>query len=622
MVRIQLRSGETKSPNRSDLLLAFIFFFLSGTVFAQQWSGILDPTRAIDWSQSGIAGGIPSRTTNCTTINASSCGNGSSDCTSTIQNAMNSCPANQVVALSAGTFRINSSLRIPSNVVLRGAGPDQTILDLHGSGDYAILIGSDGVTPSANTTITGGATKGSTSINVSSTSGISVGKMLVITQTDTSYMTEQGSDGLCNWCNSGINHMGDSGQLALVTSVSGNTVGITPPLYMDYSPNSPYAFPMTVGATNAGVESLQLFANNTGYTTNILLDGSTYSWVANVESNFADGNHVEVWYSLGDVVRDSYFHDGFIHVGGGTDDMLNLAYKATATLVENNIFWRCHTSVMLEWGAAGNVVAYNYSDGNYHNSGSNYLWFIEEVGFHGAHPMFNLFEGNIAGKYEPDDLWGSSSHGTVFRDWYKGSRLYIPPPNARGALQNQNEYWEDQDNQAISIDYLSQYYNLVGTIVGSAHLVTTNGATNMNVSPAGNYGAPMCYAIGYNAGQGGIGPSPNNAYNTIFLHGINNCVNGTITWASGVTHSLPPSFYMSGKPAWWGSMPWPATGPDITGGNGWQGYANLNPAGTCFNAVTSNGTENTGGLFNANNCYATQQGNQPNPPQNLTATVQ
>src|SRR5439155_4444995 len=43
---------------------------------AQPWSGIIASSRAIDWTASGIPGGIPSRTTICATINASTYGNG------------------------------------------------------------------------------------------------------------------------------------------------------------------------------------------------------------------------------------------------------------------------------------------------------------------------------------------------------------------------------------------------------------------------------------------------------------------------------------------------------------------------------------------------------------------
>src|SRR5213594_3672288 len=39
---------------------------------AEPWSGILDPSRAIDWSHAGIPGGIPNRATICTSLDPGS----------------------------------------------------------------------------------------------------------------------------------------------------------------------------------------------------------------------------------------------------------------------------------------------------------------------------------------------------------------------------------------------------------------------------------------------------------------------------------------------------------------------------------------------------------------------
>src|SRR2546422_2739671 len=209
------------------LLFSLILLCLSTSAHAQLWSGILDPSRAIDWSTAGIPGGIPNRTTICSSLAASTYGNGASDATAGIQAALNSCPANQVVSLSAGTFRINSSLTIPSNKVLRGAGPAQTIFDLHGLTTGAIHFGA-GSQPSAgiSNAITGGAAKGSTSITVSG-GGIAVGQLMVIRQNDLSYMTNVGDGGVCSWCNGGDG--GEAGPGVGVTDEDGGDLDLTPP---------------------------------------------------------------------------------------------------------------------------------------------------------------------------------------------------------------------------------------------------------------------------------------------------------------------------------------------------------------------------------------------------------
>jgi len=93
---------------------------------AEPWSGILDPSRAIDWSHSGIPGGIPNRTTICASLDPGSSA-------AQIDAAIAACPPNQVVFLAAGTFTLSAGLSMNSDVTLRGAGANRTKLVFTGT---------------------------------------------------------------------------------------------------------------------------------------------------------------------------------------------------------------------------------------------------------------------------------------------------------------------------------------------------------------------------------------------------------------------------------------------------------------------------------------------------------
>jgi hypothetical protein len=74
------------------------------------------------------------------------------------------------------------------------------------------------------------------------------------------------------------------------------------------------------------------------------------------------------------------------------------------------------------------------------------------------------------------------------------------------------------------------------------------------------------------------------------------------------TQALPPSFYLTSKPAWWSSSKaWPPIGPDVAGGNimGLGGHANTIPAEDCFRGPMSGPADGSGGVltFNASTCY-------------------
>src|SRR5438045_1726895 len=112
-----------------------------GTSLRPPWAGIVDQTRAINWSEGhqGIAGGPPMRTTICATLRPGATA-------AQISKAIASCGANQVVFLEAGTYLLSSGLSFgnKSRVTLRGAGPDRTILkfaDAEPCGGFAADIG-------------------------------------------------------------------------------------------------------------------------------------------------------------------------------------------------------------------------------------------------------------------------------------------------------------------------------------------------------------------------------------------------------------------------------------------------------------------------------------------------
>jgi hypothetical protein len=526
---------------------------------------VLPADRTIDWSQSGIPGGIPSRTTICTTIPA-----GASQ--SSIQSALNACPANQVVQLSAGTYNISGGLTIPSNVVLRGAGPKQTILNASGSGSGFLRFGSGSVPSIANSTaITGGATAKSTSVTVQSATGITVGSFLMVTQlNDSSYVSISTTNGSCTWCDGGIGWNGTrvQGQIVEVTGVSGNTVSVSPGLYVDYK-QSPLATRVTMGARNAGVEDLQVYMNNTGYTSNFRMEGAAYSWVKNVESNYTDGDHAQLHWSFRNEIRDSYFHDAFTHSAGSTDADIFIANKTSGTLVENNALRRLHQSIMLNWGAAGNVIAYNYIDNNFDSGGYNTLF--GGLNVHGAHPMFNLWEGNMAPKLDADYFWGSSSHNTAFRNWFKGTAMIYGPLTGRGAEQTSSGYWASQALAAVDLAQTTRSYNLVGNVIGSDFQKSLQKWTPIVVArQSRSYytsNNPYGYTFGYANLTDGGGDSGDTdlAYTTALIHGDYDYVTGTFRWASSLTNkNLPSSFYRAAKPVWFGALAWPAFGPSPT----------------------------------------------------------
>lgn len=594
-----------------------VILLLSSPLFGQAWSGILDPTRVIDWSGAGVPGGIPSGswTQAGATVQTSACG---ANCNTAIQNALNACGTNHFVLLGTGTFNFTHFV-IPPNCALRGQG-DSTVLNDTGT-DPAPVSFANNISGTNTPFVSGsavsftGGVQGATTIVVSNASGIGVGSILMLTQPDiTSFMTQSGHGGNCDFCNSGYPNDGNSGQIVRVTNVAGTTITIDPPLFYAYAnPSFEFRFTVTVAA-NSGLEFLKISQNDTHPNSNsatINMIGAYGSWVQGIHSDFADNAHMFLQYSLHCSVIDSFFHDAFQHGPGSNDQQLNLAYKSTLNLIQNNIFWRMHVGIMNQRGDAGNVIAYNYSAGHYDSTAASGMWNEPGIDSHGAHPWFNLVEGNQVGAFLWDDYWGSHSHLTLFRNWAVGENTYLLPKDQRGALTGSTIFTDNGNNFSNDVNDFNNYFNIVGNISGNAHFNSLSPA-GVKISPASGFSNGVGFRIGYNGSsnsavaQGTCSPVTVGgcAYKTAFIHGQYDLSNDTFIWDAGhPDHTLPASFYLTSKPSWFGSVPFPPIGPDVnSGGTGSLKYVNDIPAKKCFDLVTSNGTSNTG-VFNPSVCY-------------------
>lgn len=649
--------------HKRAFLFPLVVLGLSVSSYAQFWSRILSPPTtcnpvatttpglcAMDWADyTGIPGGIPSAswTQSGSTIQASTYGNGSSDASSGIQTALNACRGNKYVLLSPGTFLFSAGgVRVPAGCVLRGAGADRTVINLT-AGSAAVTLGR-GASPNFGAAIAiRNANAGGNTLTVASARGLSVEQFLVIDQlNDNVIVSSAGTQGACTWCDGETsNGSRAQGQIDKITNIVGTTITLEMPLMVNYT-LAPHAAPLSM-ATNAGLENLQIYANGNGTAAQIQITACANCWVRGVQGNYAAGDHLDADWSYRGNIVDSYFSNAYLHAPGCCDSDVDLRYKTTGFLIQNNIFERLHVSIMLEWGVAGNVIAYNYSNGDFDSGSSDPDYTMQDMDFHGAHPQFNLFEGNVSATIGQDGIWGSAANNTAFRNWAQGTTEICSPEAAgRNTVRNcsgSNSFLSSQAAKAVDINAPTTNYFLIGNVEGSSQQNTLGtghalaiavcGSTIPSGVPCGAnsriyQGAYYNETFGYGTtGDTGTQAIDNDTpWNTTLRHGEYSTVANTIYWASGVTQTLPPSFYLSSKPSWWtSSIPWPAIGPDVTSGGGPGGHAYSttasNPAMNCYYNVMGAiyGGAGSPYSFNANRCYPS--GPVPNPPSGFSAVV-
>jgi hypothetical protein len=635
--------------NRKQLLLfpLILLLVIPAALRAQAWSGLLDPARGIDWTTAGVVGGIPNRTTICSSLTPSAT-------LAQINSALAACPSGQVVFLAAGTYNITGTINVPSNVTLRGAGTLKTILNTTGGGGAsAIQMGSGGpnYNSPASATISSGTTTGSTSMTVSSASGISVGTLLAVSEiNDPTYVTiVTPAQGTCTFCD-GTSDGGvrARGQIVQVTSVSGTTIKFTPALYSNYgiAPGTGPAlvYPFAPSVQNAGVELLQVYANNTGYGQTWGMTACANCWIKGVFDNYTDGDHASIYWSYHVEIRDSYFSNAYLHGPGTYDSDIDIGFKTSASLLENNIFERLHVGNFTRWGAAGNVIAYNYELGNFDASATSVQMSVFDD--HGAHPQFNLYEGNVGSEMTKDSFWGSSSNTVIFRNHFRGTdTLASPLTTGRNVVNWSSTQLATQQVESEQLSWPHTNISNIGNVLGSADAIKAAGGTKYNTglppftstiipsAPRNYSGEYYAVSIGYDTGADTNGNTVasflsglwvSRATGSFFQHGNFDIASNSIIWNGTKTQTLPSSFYRNSRPSWFGSTPWPPIGPDVTGGNvdatTLQGHVYEIPAERCYTNTTRDATGLK--LFDPIVCYVgSTSSSAPAAPTGLTVTV-
>jgi PKD repeat protein len=496
-------------PRVAQMACAIGSLFVIGVWTA---SGTIIPAERIaNWPNTGVPGGIPTRTTIYTTL-------GPTATTSDINTALANCPSNQVVFLSAGTYNLSGTITIgKSGVTLRGAGPGLTILNNVGVSINDVNNTYPHDPPPFLVNWTAGYAQGTTNLTLSSTSGLQVGNILVVDQLNSGYVMQSGEG--CNSCSrsSGSRFLQ---QYTLVTAINGNTVTISPGIYatnFDAS-LSPQAWWWSKSQTVqfSGVEDLRI---NTAPSGNNIYFGCTYAcWAKNIYSYLATSRHIQIWGTKNTEVRHCTLDNETVFSSN------NYGFEArwsSDVLLEDNIIYTIPNGIKIE-SLSGSVFAYNFGTNFVYNPST---WLSECSMLHGGYPYMNLMEGNYIPSFIADNIHGSSSHNVVFRNRYTG--------------------WEPgKSGGTYSIRIFTNAYSLsiVGNVLGTAG-----------------------YHTAYTGGGGAIyeiDTTDPYALNSIIRHGNYDTVNNAIIWSANTDHNIPLSYlHPAGKPTWFGDRPWPPYDP-------------------------------------------------------------
>jgi hypothetical protein len=513
-------------------------------------SEIIPADRRITWQGlPGVPDGIPHRTTIFAGVLDApyrAVGDGVTDDTAAIQAALNACPADQVVYIPAGTYRINSRLTFNgSHRTIRGGGMGKTILEFHvAGGNGAFEVGAaQWPRPKAGLAITGGATKDSTTVTVPNASGVVVGRMIRI---------EQANPDFVHAVNGASNNMSF---MFKVVSKTATTVTFSPALPFTLT-NSPALAVYGGGLLEkTGFEDLTFDLENSSAGCAVFLQQAYGCWFKGVEVRKSNAKQLWlVWCSKCEI-RECYTHE--TRSSGPNHEGIDLYEDCCWNLIENNTCLRGGFPMII-LGDTGSEIAGGDISVN-----------------HGPHNMMNLFEGNVGVMFQSDGYFGSASHNTVFRNWFSGAHPKLT-----------------QGLRAVALSRWSYYFNVVGNVLGDASFPAPPAGLLSTEANGYSYLTRVIYQLGYphmgNNSYSGVNPPHSGkdaldtrVKSTLLRHGNYDYATRSIQWDAGIAdHALPNSLYLPGKPAWFGDLRWPPIDP----ANPSTAAAGSIPAGCRFGA--------------------------------------
>jgi hypothetical protein len=550
-------------PNFSATNIRSAFVGLALLAGSTAVSQTIPDARRIDWTNTGIPGGIPTYSNISTRLSPRGLG---LDDSGPIQTALNAAGPDGVVLLDAGDFVVNQPLRIPSRTVLRGSGSSgSAVTRLIGPGNLISFYEYQAWSNPVSFAVGHTALKGSTSIPLAG----------IPTPIGPGMHVQIQEDNNPRYIFGGIE--GDGGPWAkgqwveVVSFDSTNKVlTFTPPLYSDYTAtqNPRIRFPfLNAGGTtrnfvrSAGVEDLVLVNTRSASSYNVQMGFAAYCWLKNVKSMDAGICHVWTFDTFRCEIRSCTFQGILAPITSsrgygiqtGTPNAGLPSSKTTALRIEDNIFDGNRGHIFLGYGAAGTVIGYNY----FVNT-ANEVSTIQkpDVLIHSSFPIMNLIEGNIGTRgVLADNFHGNAMWNTVYRNWFKGK-----DSGKTSALTS------------VELDTYHREYNVIGNVFGYSGITTDVLALQ---NPAGTVAdidlapAPSAFGnrfkaimLGYYAEGGSTQVYDSNVASSLIEHSNHVFVRDSNPWSSSIS-TQPSLYYGSQAPTWWGTTAWPPIGPDL-----------------------------------------------------------
>ena len=367
-----------------------------------------------------------------------------------------------------GQFLFNQPILLPSNVIISGQGPNNTIFkhNLNGSGDAFIIKGKP---TNISSILSQSIVKNDTIINVNNGALFSPGEWIQLFKNDSNLVTS-------SWALNSV------GQIIEIKNVIGNQIITRSPIRLDYLLSELPYIQKIAPIKNVGIECLKVERiDNTApqQSSNIKFEFAVNSWVNNLESENCTFSHVALTRSSNISIENSYFHHAFDYGPNGRAYGVMIQFTSNECLVQNNVFENLRHSMILQAGANANVFSYNYSFNPFWTSTPSNS--AGDMVLHGNYPYLNLFEQNQGQNIVIDNSHGPNGpFNTFFRNRASLYGIFFSASNS----PNQNIIGNEITNNGFPYSFVNY------TLQGIGHFIYGNNNKGI-ISPSGTSILPI-----------------------------------------------------------------------------------------------------------------------------------
>ena len=349
------------------------------------------------------------------------------------------------VYFPVGSYKFTNPVSLPSNFRLIGAGADSTFLQFNPEANVN-LINVRGALGAEVFDITENVQIGDTAIYLNLIKPLSVGEWLILTQDDSALITS-------DWAKR------SAGQIVQVKKIEGNKITLNAVIRIELNLANNISASKLIPKENVFIEKISIEREDetVNQTSNIFFSSAVNCKVECIASKFCNFGHITLEKSSQIEIAGSYFNDAFGFGGGGKAYGVVLQFTSGDCLIYNNVFEKLRHAILLQAGANGNVISYNYSIEPFWSDTALPANSAGDLVLHGNYPSFNLFEGNVCQQIVIDNSHGiNGPRNTFFRN---RTELYGIFMNTSPASDGQNFV----GNEITNDGFLLGNYALQGT---------------------------------------------------------------------------------------------------------------------------------------------------------------